>query len=37
MFYPATKLIIITETFVSRHVCKIIDDSGAKGYTLVPA
>jgi len=37
MFYPATKLIIITETFISDDVCKIIDDCGAKGYTLVPA
>jgi len=37
MFYPATKLIIITETFISDDVCKIIDACGAKGYTLVPS
>ena len=37
MFYPATKLVITTEQFLAERVCKIIDESKAKGYTLVPA
>lgn len=37
MFYPATKLVIITEHFLSEKVCKIIEDCGSKGYTMVPA
>lgn len=36
MFYPATKLVIITEHFLSREVCVIIEESGGKGYTQVP-
>lgn len=37
MFHPAIKLVIITEHFLSRHVCEIIEAVGGKGYTLVPA
>ena len=37
MFYPATKLVITTEQFLSERICEIIDESQAKGYTLVPA
>ncbi len=37
MFHKATKLIIITENFKCRDVCRIIDAGGATGYTLVPA
>jgi nitrogen regulatory protein PII len=37
MFYSATKLVIVTEHFLSRKVCTIIEDCGGKGYTLVPA
>lgn len=35
MFTPAAKLTIITEHFLSDSVCAIVDDCGAKGYTLV--
>jgi nitrogen regulatory protein PII len=37
MFHEATKLIIVTEKFIIKEVCNIIDACGAKGYTLVPA
>lgn len=37
MFHKATKLIIVTEKFIIKEVCEIIDTCGAKGYTLVPA
>lgn len=37
MFYPATKLVIITEHFLIKKVCRIIEDCGSKGYTMVPA
>lgn len=37
MFYPATKLVIVTEHFLCEKVCKIIEAEGSKGYTLVPA
>lgn len=37
MFYPATKLIVITEHFISENVCRIIESCNGKGYTLVPA
>jgi len=37
MFFPATKLVITTEQFLAERVCKIIDESQAKGYTIVPA
>ncbi len=37
MFYPATKLVIVTEHFLCEKVCKIIESVGSKGYTLVPA
>lgn len=37
MFYDAIKLIIITEKLISRKVCEIIEQAGAKGYTMVPA
>jgi nitrogen regulatory protein PII len=37
MFHSATKLVVITEHFVSRQVCKIIEEGGGKGYTMVPA
>lgn len=37
MFTPATKLIIITEHFLCRKICTLIENAGAKGYTLVPA
>jgi len=37
MFHPATKLVVITEHFVSKKVCKIIEAEGGKGYTMVPA
>jgi nitrogen regulatory protein PII len=36
MFHHATKLVIITENFVSQKVCNTIDRAGGKGYTLVP-
>ncbi|MFO8027644.1 MAG: hypothetical protein R6U56_08270 [Opitutales bacterium] len=37
MFYPATKLIIVTEHFLSEKVCEIVEGCGSKGYTMVPA
>lgn len=37
MFHKATKLIVITENFIRREVCDIIDACGGTGYTLVPA
>ena len=37
MFHPASKLIIITEHFLSPKICKIIDELHGKGYTLIPA
>lgn len=36
MFHPATKLTVITEHFLSKQVCEIIEDSGGKGYTIIP-
>jgi hypothetical protein len=37
MFYPAKKLVIVTEHFISERICKIIESCNGKGYTLVPA
>lgn len=37
MFHPAAKLVVITEHFLIEKVCRIIEDSGSKGYTMVPA
>jgi len=37
MFHPATKLVVITEHFVSPRICKIFEEGGGKGYTMVPA
>lgn len=37
MFTPATKLVVITEHFLSDKVCEIIEACGGKGYTIVPA
>ncbi len=37
MFHPATKLIIITEHFISQQICEIIDELHGKGYTMIPA
>ncbi len=34
MFHEAIKLNIITEHFLARRVCRIIESSGGKGYTL---
>jgi nitrogen regulatory protein PII len=36
MFHNATKLVIVTEHFLCKKVCEIIEDCGGKGYTLVP-
>jgi len=36
MFHNATKLVIVTEHFMCKKVCDIIEDCGGKGYTLVP-
>ncbi len=36
MFQPATKLTVITEHFRSDDVCRIIEETGGRGYTLVP-
>jgi len=37
MFHSATKLVIVTEHFMSQTLCTIIEDCGATGYTLIPA
>jgi len=37
MFYPAKKLVIVTEHFITEQVCEIIEACHGKGYTLVPA
>ncbi len=37
MFHPAYKLVVITEHFLCEKVCSIIEASGCKGYTIVPA
>jgi len=37
MFHPATKLVIVTEHFLTERVCEIIESCNGKGYTLVPA
>jgi len=37
MFYPATKLVVVTEHFITEKVCEIIESCHGKGYTLVPA
>jgi len=37
MFHPATKLVVITEHFITEKVCKVIDSCHSKGYTVVPA
>ena len=36
MFHPATKLVIVTEYFISEKICRIIETLHGKGYTLVP-
>jgi len=36
-FYKAKKIVIIAEKILSDKICAIIDASGAKGYTVVPA
>ncbi|HKK17918.1 MAG TPA: hypothetical protein VJ952_04480 [Opitutales bacterium] len=37
MFYPAKKLVIVTEHFICDKVCRIIESCNGKGYTLVRA
>lgn len=37
MFYPAKKLVIVTEHFLSEQICEIIESCNGRGYTLVPA
>lgn len=36
-FHKAKKVVIIAEKMLSEKICKIIDASGARGYTVVPA
>lgn len=36
-FYKAKKIVIIAEKMLSEKICEIIDSSGARGYTVVPA
>lgn len=36
MFHNATKLTVVTERFVTGDVCRIMEECGARGYTLVP-
>jgi hypothetical protein len=35
MFHPATKLVIITEHFLEKKICEVIEQGGGKGYTQV--
>lgn len=37
MLHKAIKVIIVTEKLISEGVCRIIDECGATGYTLVAA
>ncbi len=37
MAKPAKKLVIVTEKLLLKQIAKIIDDSGATGYTVVDA
>ncbi|NJN29628.1 MAG: hypothetical protein HC824_03610 [Synechococcales cyanobacterium RM1_1_8] len=37
MAKPAIKLVIVTEKLLMKKIAKIIDDSGATGYTVVDA
>ncbi|MEO1584701.1 MAG: hypothetical protein AAFR96_09045 [Planctomycetota bacterium] len=37
MFHAATKLTVVTEQFVASDVCRIIEDCGGRGYTMVSA
>lgn len=36
MFSPATKVVLIVERLIQDDVVKILEDGGAKGYTVVP-
>jgi nitrogen regulatory protein PII len=36
-FFKAKKIVIIAEKILSEKICAIIDASGARGYTVVPA
>ncbi len=36
-FHKAKKVVIIAEKMLSNKICEIIDASGARGYTVVPA
>ena len=36
-FHKAKKVVIIAEKILSQKICDIIDSSGARGYTVVPA
>ena len=36
-FYKAKKVVIIAEKMLSSKICNIIESSGARGYTVVPA
>lgn len=37
MSKPATKLVIITEMLLFKHIVRIIEDAGATGYTVTAA
>jgi nitrogen regulatory protein PII len=37
MLHPAIKVSIVTEKFIQDRVCRVAEECGAKGYTLVPA
>ena len=36
-FHKAKKVVIIAEKMLSSKICEIIESSGARGYTVVPA
>jgi nitrogen regulatory protein PII len=36
MFHKAIKLVIIAEKLISEDICRLIEEEGGKGYTLVP-
>jgi nitrogen regulatory protein PII len=36
MFRTAHKITVVTEHFISDDVCRVIEQCGGKGYTLVP-
>lgn len=37
IFYPAIKVVIITEKVIQKDLCRLIEELGASGYTMTEA